>query len=75
MSLFKPEDEPFVDEAATQFLAICEKKEFSSKTILQTAIAVSGATILEEAKGDKNYAHELLERYIRSLRSIFDDPI
>lgn len=69
MALFKPEDEPFVEAAATQFLAICGQKEFTATTILQMSIAVSAATILEETKGDKNYASELLERYIRSLRS------
>lgn len=75
MALARPEDEPYIEAAAAEFLSICEKKEFTSKTILQMSIAVAGATILEEAKGDKNYAHELLERYIRSLRSVLQEPV
>lgn len=69
MALANPEDQPYVEAAAAEFLGICERKEFTVKTILQTSIAVSAATILEEAKGDKNYASELLERYMRSLRT------
>lgn len=70
MPLVDPEDEPYVEAAAAEFLSICEKKEFTTNTILQTMIAVSGATILEATKGDKDYEKDLVERYIQSLKRV-----
>jgi len=69
MGLARPEDQPAVEAAAVEFVKLCDEKGFKNLTVIQTSIAVGAAVIIDEAGGDRTYAKELMERYIKSLES------
>lgn len=69
MSLAKPEDRPVVQAIATEFLKVADRHGVEPEQILQAMIAISAASIREEAGKDRKYALELFDRYRESLLS------
>lgn len=67
MALSSPEDQAALAAATTEFLKLCDAKQFKLVTVIQASIAVGAAAILDEAAGDRAYAKQLLERYIDSI--------
>jgi hypothetical protein len=76
MALTKPEDMPAL-EAAVQntWVLLRENMKLDVQLFLQVSITTGAVGILEEAKGDKAYAKQLLSRYIDSLTSMVDEGL
>jgi hypothetical protein len=76
MALTKPEDFPVLEQAVNKtYTLLREEMNLDVQLFLQTCIAASAIGIFEEAKGDKEYAKQILSRYIDSLSSIVNEAL
>jgi hypothetical protein len=69
MALCEPGDKQAVEAAATEFIKLCDQHGLGPEQIIQAGVSVVTAAIGEEAEGDLEYALDLAERFMGSLKS------